>query len=114
MLPRPLVKGARGTGAASVPDVLARAVHLAVAAPSGPVFVSVPLDDWRHDADDGTVERLSARLVSGRPRAAAESLAAVATRRDAAAIPCWCSAPRWTRAAGRTLQWRWPSDARLR
>jgi benzoylformate decarboxylase len=87
-LPRPLVKGSfEAPSAASVPDVLARAVHLAVAAPSGPVFVSVPLDDWRHDADDGTVERLSARSVSSRPRAAADSLAAVAARLDAARNP---------------------------
>ena len=88
MLPRPLVKGSfEAPAPTAVPDVLARAVHLAAAAPSGPVFVSVPLDDWRHDADAGTAQRLSSRSVASRPRAADETLAKVAARLAAARNP---------------------------
>jgi len=44
-LPRPLVKWSfEAPTPASVPAVMARAAHYAVAAPAGPVFVSVPLD----------------------------------------------------------------------
>jgi benzoylformate decarboxylase len=57
VLPRPLVKW--GFEAPdpdsvpavinSVPAVITRAAHIAMAAPSGPVFVSVPLDNWHHE-----------------------------------------------------------------
>jgi benzoylformate decarboxylase len=44
-----------------VPAALARAFHLAQLPPRGPVFVSVPMDDWSAEADAD-----SARLVTGR------------------------------------------------
>jgi benzoylformate decarboxylase len=54
VMPRPLVKWSfEAPDPASVPAVIARAAHIAMAAPSGPVFVSVPLDDWHPDANSG-------------------------------------------------------------
>jgi benzoylformate decarboxylase len=46
-LPRPTVKyAAEPPRAADVPAVLAHAIHAATTPPRGPVFVSVPMDDW--------------------------------------------------------------------
>ena len=46
-LPRPTVKyAAEPPRAADVPAVLAHAIHIATTPPRGPVFVSVPMDDW--------------------------------------------------------------------
>lgn len=46
-LPRPTVKlSLEPARPADVPAVLARAVHVATSPPWGPVFVSVPMDDW--------------------------------------------------------------------
>lgn len=56
-LPMPLVKYSHEPLAASdVPRTLAQAIFEAATAPQGPVYVSVPLDDWGHDAlDDDTL-----------------------------------------------------------
>src|ERR1700760_19029 len=46
-LPRPTVKfSAEPPRPADVPAVLARAIHAATTPPHGPVFVSIPMDDW--------------------------------------------------------------------
>ena len=46
-LPRPVVKASlEPARAEDVPAVLARAIHLACSPPRGPVFVSIPMDDW--------------------------------------------------------------------
>ncbi|MBI3687081.1 MAG: benzoylformate decarboxylase [Actinobacteria bacterium] len=51
-LPKPLVKwSAEPARAEDVPAVLARAYHIAAAPPRGPVFVSLPMDDWAAEAD---------------------------------------------------------------
>ncbi len=59
-LPQPYVKWssepARGE---DVPAAIARAYYVAMQAPSGPTFVSIPVDDW-----DRAAERVPARLVS--------------------------------------------------
>jgi benzoylformate decarboxylase len=45
--PRPYVKYAvEPARAADVPAAIARAYHIAMQAPQGPVFVSIPVDDW--------------------------------------------------------------------
>lgn len=47
-LPQPYVKWAiEPTRAEDVPAAIARAIHIAMMPPQGPVFVSVPLDDWK-------------------------------------------------------------------
>ena len=51
-LPKPYVKWASEPARAEdVPLALARAYHVAMQAPRGPVFVSIPADDWDQPAD---------------------------------------------------------------
>ena len=51
-LPKPYVKWAcEPARAEDVPLALARAYHIAMQAPRGPVFVSIPADDWDRPAD---------------------------------------------------------------
>jgi benzoylformate decarboxylase len=86
-LPKPLVKASfEAPSAAAVPATLARAVHTATSSPTGPVFVSVPLDDWHADAvDDGGA--LVRRRVAGRPAPPAAEIDALAERLSAARNP---------------------------
>ena len=51
-LPRPLVKWSyEPTVAQDVPLAMSRALHMAALPPSGPVYLSVPYDDWAAEAD---------------------------------------------------------------
>lgn len=51
-LPRPLVKWSyEPASAAEVPHAMSRAIHMASMAPQGPVYLSVPYDDWDREAD---------------------------------------------------------------
>jgi benzoylformate decarboxylase len=53
LVPRPFVKwSAEPAIASEVPAVLARAIHLASSPPTGPVFVSLPMDDMTHELDE--------------------------------------------------------------
>src|SRR3954469_17719908 len=55
-MPHPLVKWSyEPPRAEDVPHALARATHLAALPPRGPVFVSIPMDDWRAEVDDDAV-----------------------------------------------------------
>jgi benzoylformate decarboxylase len=63
-LPRPLVKwSVEPPRAQDVPTALARAIYTATLPPRGPVFVSVPFDDWADPAEDST-DLLMARHVT--------------------------------------------------
>jgi thiamine pyrophosphate-dependent acetolactate synthase large subunit-like protein len=67
MLPRPAVKWAfEPPRAQDVPAALARAFRYAALPPVGPVFVSLPMDDFEQPAEVGTTELLAARRVTGR------------------------------------------------
>ena len=69
-MPHPLVKWSyEPPRAEDVPHALARATHLAALPPKGPVFVSIPMDDWRAEVDDDAVRHQTTRTVDG-PRAA--------------------------------------------
>jgi benzoylformate decarboxylase len=58
MLPRPWVKWAyQPTRAQDVPGAIMRAYATALQPPSGPVFVSIPLDDWDRPALGSAVVR---------------------------------------------------------
>jgi benzoylformate decarboxylase len=78
-LPRPYVKWAvEPARAADVPRAIERAYHVAMTPPRGPVFVSVPIDDW-----DEPCEPLAPRAVAPVQRAdpaALEGLAAALGR----------------------------------
>ncbi|WP_433785567.1 benzoylformate decarboxylase [Actinomycetospora sp. CA-101289] len=64
VLPRPAVKlSMEPARPADVPAVLARAIHVAMSPPRGPVFVSIPMDDWDAVLDPETE---AAALVAGR------------------------------------------------
>jgi benzoylformate decarboxylase len=67
--PKPYVKwSCEPARAEDVPAAIARAYHLAMQAPQGPTFVSIPVDDW-----DRTTEPLTEHRVTraARPEAAA-------------------------------------------
>jgi len=58
MLPRPYVKWAyQPTRAQDVPGAIMRAYALALQPPAGPVYVSIPLDDWNRPALGSAVVR---------------------------------------------------------
>jgi benzoylformate decarboxylase len=86
-LPKPLVKGSfEAPSATAVPATLARAAHLATSSPTGPVFVSVPLDDWHAEAvDDGGA--LVRRRVAGHPAPSGSEISALAERLSQARNP---------------------------
>ena len=63
-LPRPLVKWSHEpASAAQVPHAMSRAIHMASMAPRGPVYLSIPYDDWDKEADPQS-EHLFDRKVS--------------------------------------------------
>lgn len=89
-LPRPWVKdAAEPPRAQDVPAALARALHLATTPPCGPVFVSIPMDDWGRSADevgDGLLGRRVRARAAPDPAALDELAAALAGARSPALV----------------------------
>ena len=76
-MPHPLVKWSyEPPRAEDVPHAIARATHLATLPPQGPVFVSIPMDDWAAEVDPVALphqlERAGGRPGRGRPRGGRE------------------------------------------
>ncbi|MEU4928114.1 benzoylformate decarboxylase [Streptomyces yokosukanensis] len=89
VFPRPYVKSARQPErAADVPAVLAEAYRIAMTHPRGPVFVSVPEDDW-----DRPAEPVAPRTVHSAFTADPEALAALAARLADSARPALVVGP---------------------
>jgi benzoylformate decarboxylase len=66
-MPHPLVKWSyEPPRAQDVPHAIARGTYLASLPPRGPVFVSIPFDDWDGDVDEADVAHQTRRLVAGR------------------------------------------------
>ncbi|MFI6170398.1 benzoylformate decarboxylase [Nocardia sp. NPDC051052] len=87
-LPRPLVKWSfEAPSPQAVPAVLARAIGLATTAPTGPVYVSVPLSDWDEQADTDNLPYLLGRHIAGWPVAERAALRELAQRLDQAENP---------------------------
>ena len=87
-MPHPLVKWSyEPPRAEDVPHAIARATHLAALPPRGPVFVSIPMDDWRAEVDEGAVAHQTSRAVSGRAGADPALVEALARRLAAAQNP---------------------------
>jgi benzoylformate decarboxylase len=87
-MPQPLVKWSyEPPRAEDVPHALARATHLAALPPRGPVFVSIPMDDWRAEVDDEAVAHQTARTVEGRAGADPALVRGLAARLAAAERP---------------------------
>jgi benzoylformate decarboxylase len=61
--------------AEDVPHAIARATHVATLPPKGPVFVSIPMDDWAAEVDEAAAEHQLGRTVSGAAAAPVGELA---------------------------------------
>ncbi len=84
-LPKPYVKWSiEPARAQDVPAAIARAYRIAMQEPRGPVFVSIPVDDW-----DQPAERLPARRVSEVVAPEPDALAALGAALDACARPAF-------------------------
>jgi len=71
--PRPYVKwSCEPARAEDVPTAIARAYHVAMQAPCGPTFVSIPVDDWERPAALTEARRVST-TISGDPVLLAEA-----------------------------------------
>jgi benzoylformate decarboxylase len=82
-LPRPYVKWSHEPARPEdVPGAIERAYHIAMAPPRGPVFVSIPMDDW-----DAPAEPRAPRRVESRAEPNALALAVVAAALAAAERP---------------------------
>ncbi|WP_327673891.1 MULTISPECIES: benzoylformate decarboxylase [unclassified Streptomyces] len=88
--PRPYVKFSRQPERAEdVPAVLAEAHRVAMTHPRGPVFVSVPEDDW----DRAAAQPVEPRAVHTDFTASPDALAALAARLDSCARPALVVGP---------------------
>jgi len=84
-LPRPYVKwSCEPARAEDVPAAIARAYYLAMQPPRGPVFVSIPADDW-----DRPCEPIEARAVSSEIRPEPRVLAAIGDALDSSMRPAF-------------------------
>ncbi|HEX6780819.1 MAG TPA: benzoylformate decarboxylase [Solirubrobacterales bacterium] len=93
-MPHPLVKWSfEPPRAEDVPLALAHGAHLAGLAPRGPVFVSLPMDDWYAEVDEADAKAAIERKVDGRATANPEAVRALAERLDAAANPVLVAGP---------------------
>ncbi len=93
-MPHPLVKWSfEPPRAQDVPLALAHGIHLAGLAPRGPVFVSLPMDDWAAEAEASEAAHATARSVSGRAVAEPGRVEAVARRLEGASNPVLVAGP---------------------
>src|SRR5436305_9271278 len=93
-MPQPLVKWSyEPPRAEDVPHALARATHLAALPPAGPVFVSIPMDDWDAEVDAGAVRHATTRRVTGRAGADPVAVGALAARLAEASSPVMVAGP---------------------
>jgi benzoylformate decarboxylase len=93
-MPHPLVKWAyEPPRAEDVPLALARGAHLASLPPKGPVFVSIPMDDWYAEVDEADAGEAIRRGVDGRAVAAPDSVRRLARHLDSARNPVLVAGP---------------------
>ncbi len=92
--PQPYVKWAHEPPRAQdVPVALARAIHQASLPPRGPVFVSIPMDDWGAEADEDRSAQAVKRMVSGRVAADPVELAQLAALLQSSRNPMLVAGP---------------------
>jgi benzoylformate decarboxylase len=93
-MPHPLVKWSyEPPRAQDVPHALARAIHTASLPPRGPVFLSIPMDDWGAEVDEDQVRHQSTRQVSGQSQPAQSVIAELAQRLKDARNPAFVAGP---------------------
>ncbi len=86
-LPRPWVKFSyEPVRAEDVPAAFMRAYAMAMQAPQGPVFLSIPLDDWDKPATDAAVVRKITTRVAPDPERIKEFAAALSNAKNPALI----------------------------
>ncbi|WP_322061602.1 benzoylformate decarboxylase [Paraburkholderia sp. J63] len=92
-LPRPLVKwSCEPSCAQEVPLALSRAIHTAGTGAKGPVYLSVPYDDWKEAAAPG-VEHLADRRVDVAGLASGSVIESLACQLHGAANPAMVVGP---------------------
>src|SRR5579862_1149803 len=92
--PQPYVKWAHEPArAADVPAVLARAITHASLPPRGPVFVSIPMDDWGAEPDPDRTAQASRRIAMGRAAPDPAALSQLAAELEAAENPVLIAGP---------------------
>jgi benzoylformate decarboxylase len=94
-MPHPLVKWSyEPPRAQDVPHALARATHLAGLAPRGPVFLSIPMDDWAVEVGDAEeVRHQTTRKVSGAAQPSPAVVKELAERLAKAKAPALIAGP---------------------
>ena len=93
-LVEPLVKWSHEPGRPQdAPQSLSKAILLATAAPAGPVYLSLPLDDWDQDADASALGHLKSRVTDGNPVVPEEALGGLRERLAAAHNPVMVAGP---------------------
>jgi benzoylformate decarboxylase len=114
-MPHPLVKWAHEPARPEdVPLALAHGAHLASLPPRGPVFVSLPMDDWGVEVDEADAREAIGRTVNGCAGADPEAVRELAQRLDAASNPVMVIGPdvdasgAWDVAVGLTERQRLP------
>jgi benzoylformate decarboxylase len=76
-----------------VPGAIARAIHHATLPPSGPAFVSIPMDDWDAEVDEDRALNARRRVVGGRAVPDPAELAQLASLLDSARNPALVAGP---------------------
>jgi benzoylformate decarboxylase len=69
------------------PLLASRACLLAQSAPAGPVYLSIPLDDWAQPAEGAMLRHLLNRSADGNPVASGQAIAALGNALNRAANP---------------------------
>ncbi len=93
-MPHPLVKWSyEPARAQDVPLALGRGAHMASLPPRGPVFVSLPMDDWGEEVDAGDAAHATDRKVTGLAAADPAAVEELARRLDGAANPALVAGP---------------------
>ncbi len=93
-LPHPLVKWSHEPARAEdVPLALAHGIHMASLPPQGPVFVSIPMDDWEAEVDETDAAEVVKRRVDGRAVASPDAVRRLAAHLDEASNPVMVAGP---------------------
>src|SRR4051795_8608279 len=101
-MPHPLVKWSyEPPRAEDVPHALARGIHMASLPPRGPVFVSIPMDDWDTEVDADAVAHQTTRSVDGRTSPDPTAVRALAVRLRDASKPVLVIGPDVDASGGR-------------
>lgn len=92
--PQPYVKWSHEPPRAlDVPGAIGRAIHHASQPPRGPAFVSIPMDDWTHEADEDLTRNAIARSLTHRVAPDPAAIEELARRLQAAERPVFVAGP---------------------